>query len=164
MKYLTLIRHAKSSWDSPGLADIGRPLNGRGQRDAPEMGRRLEHIGFAPDLVLVSPALRARQTAEAILGALGTKPPLRVDETLYMAGRAALLDIIRANAAVGHLVLVGHNPGLTLLANHLGACDLDNIPTAGIVRFAVQGKHGDIERDALRVLDFDYPKRGKTAT
>ncbi len=161
MKQLTLIRHAKSSWDGIGVADIDRPLNDRGRRDAPEMGRRLKALGFAPDVVLVSSARRTQETALALWIALGLEPRSRIEPLLYMAGTSAMLDVIRAtDAAVAHLVLVGHNPGLTALANRLGAKPIDNIPTAGVVRFLIDSdRWSPLDLARVQWIDFDYPKR-----
>ena len=161
MKQLTLIRHAKSSWDEIGLADIDRPLNARGRRDAPEMGRRLKALGFVPDVVLVSSAKRTQQTALALWIALGIEPRSRIEPALYMAGTTAMLELIEAtSAAVSHLVLIGHNPGLTALAKRLGATSIENIPTAGMVRFHVDAERWSaLDFERIEWIDFDYPKR-----
>jgi phosphohistidine phosphatase len=135
MKTLFLVRHAKSSWARPDLADFDRPLNARGERDAPEMGRRLARAGVRPARMITSPAVRARMTAEAIAKALGY-PVGRIvaEERLYGADVPTWLEVIGSlpgtEAAV---MLVGHNPGITELANRLGTETVDNVPTCGIV-------------------------------
>lgn len=162
MKRLTLIRHAKSDWSSGAAGDHERPLNDRGRRDAPEMGRRLldRSIGF--DLVLASDARRARETIEAIRSAMGAAAgKLLVEPALYLAGPERLLALVTGqDAAVGHLALVGHNPGLSELAQQLGAA-VDDLPTCGIVTFEFPEMKSWKELSgpsAARVM-IDLPKR-----
>ncbi|RZU63922.1 phosphohistidine phosphatase [Microterricola gilva] len=117
MKTLLLIRHAKSSWDIPSLVDEARPLNERGKRDAPEMGRRLARRGIEPDAILSSPAVRARTTAELIARELDADETLVVDHRLYATSADGLLEVIRAqDDSVGCLLVVGHNPEMDTLA------------------------------------------------
>ncbi len=134
MKRLVLIRHAKSSWNNPGLRDFDRPLNKRGKVDAPEMGRRLAQRSLMPDRLLSSPAKRAIRTAEIIAGAIGF-PAGRISrmDRLYGAGVTDLLDILRElNDGDDIVYLVGHNPGLTELINSISSDFLDNLPTCGV--------------------------------
>ena len=134
MKRLVLIRHAKSSWNNPGLRDFDRPLNKRGKVDAPEMGRRLALRSLMPDRLLSSPAKRAIRTAEIIAGAIGF-PAGRISrmDRLYGAGVTDLLDILRElNDGDDIVYLVGHNPGLTDLINSICSDFLDNLPTCGV--------------------------------
>jgi phosphohistidine phosphatase len=162
MQHLILLRHAKSSWDDAGLADHDRPLAGRGLDDAPEMGRRLARRGIAPDLVLTSSARRARMTAELVVAELG-QPDCRIEieSAIYLASPGELLAVIAGvDAARRALLVVGHNPGMTQLANMLvPELGLANLPTAGIVAV-----HCDTDRwagiDAAGFsLDFcDFPK------
>ena len=92
MKTLTLVRHAKSSWDDTELADFDRPLNRRGERDAPEMARRLAATGDPPDRIVSSPALRALQTARVLAPALGIDPASLVTESrVYEASYSRLV-------------------------------------------------------------------------
>jgi phosphohistidine phosphatase len=139
MKTLYLVRHAKSSWDKPGLADADRPLNERGKRDAPEMGRRLAARGVDPDALLSSPAKRARSTARRIAEAMDRpKDSVRCDERLYVFSDAPLLEFVRAlDEALQRPMLFGHNPAMTDLANRLGDTTIDNIPTCGVVCLAL---------------------------
>jgi len=131
MKILTLIRHAKSSWDHPGLEDIDRPLNPRGRKDAPLMGSVLARQGFAPQRFISSPALRALRTAEAIVAALGRPASaITLDDRWYRFDAAGLLEVLRSlSPKLRWVACVGHNPALTDLARGLGAQDLDNLPT-----------------------------------
>ena len=161
MKSLFLVRHAKSSWKHPDLPDRLRPLNKHGQRDAPVMGERLAKREIAPDLITSSPASRAMATAKVIAREIGyPEEDIRADERLYGASAFELLEIIQElGDHLDRVMLVGHNPGLTDLANDLG-CDIDNVPTCGIVELAF-----DIDSWALvddvepKQMDFDYPKK-----
>jgi len=161
MKQLTLIRHAKSSWDDPALADDQRPLSARGRRDAPEMGRRLSVLGFLPDMIVSSPAKRARRTAKAIRQEIGGKVAFAIEPSVYMAAPGELIDLARSlGDSLGHVAIVGHNPGLTDLANLLGDLRIENVPTAGVVRLELDvDTWKDVRPGCGRTIDFDYPKR-----
>jgi phosphohistidine phosphatase len=118
---LVLLRHAKSAWPE-GVDDRARPLAGRGRRDAPAAGRWLrEHVGGV-DLVVCSPALRTRQTWQLVAAELGGTPEFRVDDRIYGAPVADLVDVVRElPPSAGTVLLVGHNPGLSELVAALGA-------------------------------------------
>jgi phosphohistidine phosphatase len=162
MKLLTLIRHAKSSWKHPGLADIERPLNARGRRDAPAMGRRLAAVEPAPDLILASPAERAASPAGAIAAAIGIgADAVSLQRALYMATPKEMLRAIRGvDAHLLHLALVGHNPGITDLSEALADARFENVPTCGIVRLRLAiDTWPEACEGCGTLLDFDYPKR-----
>lgn len=141
MKRLTLVRHAKSSWDDPELEDFERPLNRRGLRDAPVMGERLAARGLCPDLLLSSPARRARDTAEALATALGLpQARLQLRQEIYEADPDALLALILGlPPELNHVFLVGHNPGLTDLGGLLVPGAPKHLPTCAVlvVDFAI---------------------------
>lgn len=162
MPRLTLLRHAKSSWEDPELDDFDRPLNPRGLRNLPDMGRRLARRENRPDLVVSSPALRAISTARGIAREIGYRDDRIVQiPALYLAGAEVLLEIVRGlDPACRHALLVGHNPGLTDFANTLGEIRIDNMPTAALLCVDFPG--GDWSRvrpaDAAFVY-FDSPKK-----
>ncbi len=162
MKRLILLRHAKSSWDQDGLPDSERPLSGRGERDAPRMGARLHKRGIHPDLVLASPAVRARRTASLVAAALDyPADAVRIDATLYLAAPVEILAVIAEQAdAVDCLLVVGHNPGLTELTNLLlPELELANLPTAGIVVVdCATERWADVRSAQRRLVYYDYPK------
>jgi phosphohistidine phosphatase len=117
MAVLHVLRHAKSSWDDPGLADVDRPLAPRGRRAARRIGEHLRESGIRPALVLCSPAARARQTVELL--ALDDAE-IVVEDGLYGAGAPELAARLRRLAgAVPHVLLVGHNPALQALVLEL---------------------------------------------
>lgn len=162
MKTLTLVRHAKSSWKDTGLSDRERPLSGRGKRDAPAMGKRLAAAGVRPSLIVSSPALRAWSTAKRIARELGyPREFLQRDIELYLATLDGLLAVVaRQDTGFNHLMLVGHNPGLTDFANFLSPGLTGNVPTTGVVSVGIDiadwNLHG---RPETQLLLYDFPKR-----
>jgi phosphohistidine phosphatase len=150
MKTLLLLRHAKSSWDNPSLRDYDRPLSSRGERAAPLMGAYMRDEGFVPDVVLCSPALRARQTWEAVEEVLDTDIPIQFLDELYHATATMIHRTIRrVSDDIGTVLLVGHNPGFADVARWL----------------ASEGDPGEVERlwkkfptAALVVIDFDVER------
>jgi len=162
MKQLILIRHAKSSWCHPDLEDMDRPLNPRGRRDAPLMGRVLAKRGFAPQRLITSPALRALRTAEAVAAALGRPESwIGLDARFYHLDAGALLKVIGdLPVAADWVACVGHNPALTDLVNRLTDQQVDNVPTCGVVEMAFETSHwkGLGQVKACRV-DIDFPKK-----
>ena len=136
MKTLVLVRHAKSAWDAPGLADHERPLAKRGLRDAPEMGRRLAERGLQLDVIRSSTAVRARTTAELIADALGLAADrLDLDERLYGASPEEILGVVREfDDAVGTAMVVAHDPGMSDLAFALSGT-IEHMPTCAVAEF-----------------------------
>jgi phosphohistidine phosphatase len=120
---LLILRHAKSDRDGAPADDFARPLARRGRRDAPRMGRWLESRGLLPDLVLSSPARRARETTEAVTAVLRVPAThIHYDDRLYLAASDTLLAVLAGcPSRAGTLLLVGHNPGLEELLEHLSA-------------------------------------------
>ncbi|MCS7087460.1 MAG: histidine phosphatase family protein [Thermoflexales bacterium] len=164
MKTLLLVRHAKSSWDYPDLADIERPLNERGLRNAPEMGRRLALRGVRPDLILSSPAVRALTTARLIAQQLDyPEDNIRVDERIYEAAPETLLTVIsELDPALRVVLLVGHNPELTELAQRW-TDKIEHMPTAAVAEFAFSAKTwAEAVQQRPRLVWFNTPKQGFT--
>lgn len=120
MKKLLLLRHAKSSLDGANLPDFERPLNERGRRDAPLVGRFIREQRLRPEIVIASPAQRARETAALVLEAYGIETEIRYDERIYEAGVGNLLEVIsEIDGGKTEIMLVGHNPGMEYLIEHL---------------------------------------------
>ena len=161
MKTLYIVRHAKSSWDDPDQDDFDRPLNERGAKDAPRMGKRLLERGLAPNLVISSSAARALATAKLMAKAFGhEEKKIRQDRSLYHAGPASLLNAIRlADDKNEIIMIVGHNPGLTEFANNLLKENISNIPTSGIVAATLKiDSWKDATMGCGKMLFFDFPK------
>lgn len=164
MKTLYLLRHAKSSWEFDNLSDHDRPLNNRGRNDAPLMGEQLARRNITPDLIVSSPAVRALTTATLVAKEIDY--PLEkivVKERVYHADQKQLLEVIRETPPeVEELLLVGHNDGLTDLANFLSPTPLDNVPTAGVVSLSFDvSSWRQVSPENVRFNFFDYPKNYK---
>ena len=159
---LTLFRHAKSSWNNPGLADHDRPLSKRGRRDAPVMGARLAARGARPSAILSSTAKRALSTAKRVAEALDYPiEEIRSSRRLYFAGTHQILRFIMEQPAEWpEIIVVGHNPGFTDLANLLlPELRLDNLVTAGCVAMDFPADDwSEISQVRAKLLYWDYPK------
>ncbi|HSF17176.1 MAG TPA: histidine phosphatase family protein [Vicinamibacteria bacterium] len=136
MKTLMLLRHAKSSWKDETLDDHERPLNKRGKRAAPLMGRLLKKEALVPDLIISSTAVRARRTAEAVAESSGYTRGVELDEGLYLAPAGKLLDVAARvpGDTVQRLLLVAHNPGMEDLVAMLSGAS-ERFPTAALAVF-----------------------------
>lgn len=116
------------------MSDFDRPLNERGERDAPEMGKRLRSEGIHPDLVISSPAVRALTTCQVIAAKIGyALDKIVLDKRIYHADEDQLLELIRDFPEVKTVMLFGHNPGFTDFANRLLDAGIDNLSTCGII-------------------------------
>ena len=162
-KRLSLIRHANAEHDSD-VRDFERPLSRKGRGEADEMARRFLERGLVPDLVLVSAAVRTRETAEAFVRILGVPARLlQADDSLYLADGEHILTTIRAmGPRVSHLMVIGHNPGISAAAISLAPEIITtDLPTCGTLtmnvtctRWSLIDRRGvrDAERDAPRKL------------
>jgi len=162
MKTLTLVRHAKSSWSNTNLSDRQRPLNKRGKRDAPIMGRRILEHGIRPSLIISSPAKRAWNTAKIIATQISYPIEfLQREDSLYLASLPEILDVIALqDNGFNNLMVVGHNPGMTDFANFLSPGLTHNLPTAGVVCVQIDRDDWNLfERPQTELLVHDYPKK-----
>ncbi|RWE39950.1 MAG: histidine phosphatase family protein [Mesorhizobium sp.] len=166
MRQLLILRHAKSSWDDPKLADFDRPLGPRGLKTAPLMGRELSRRGWQPDLALVSPALRTRDTWRLVSRELPKHVPAEFAEELYEAAPAAILARVR-QAKAKSLLVIGHNPGLQNFALRLAGAGSDEgvfkkieakFPTAALARFTVKNDWANLDFGDARLTHFVRPK------
>jgi phosphohistidine phosphatase len=164
MKTLYLIRHAKSSWDDPGLDDFDRPLSERGEKDAPRMGKRLKEREITVDLMLSSPAVRALKTCKVMAKALQYPPEkIKIEKALYHADEDVIRGILAGVKDPNNVVMIfGHNPGLTEFANSSLNETISNIPTAGVVAGKLNIKSWkEIKRGCGELAFFDFPKKSK---
>jgi phosphohistidine phosphatase len=155
---LYLLRHAKSSWKEEGLADRDRPLARRGRRAAKAIRRHLREQGVDPELVLCSPARRARETLEGIEPALG-RGGVRVEPELYGASADALLARLReVPGAVRSVMVIGHNPALQELAVLLAGLE-GKFPTGALATLAFRGRDWTaLDRGTAELIEFVRPR------
>jgi phosphohistidine phosphatase len=162
MRRLTLVRHAKSDWSLPGQQDWDRVINKRGQKDAPEMARRLRARKLRPDLILTSPAVRALSTASIMARELKV-PAGHIAQTrdFTWPTQSHIVEVVRElGGDAKHLMVFGHNPGITECANQLSAGDqIDNMPTCAVFTacFAIDTWLQVDWRTGLEA-EFDYPR------
>ncbi len=162
MKTLTIVRHAKSSWKDTSLRDRDRPLNKRGQRDAPAMGKRLHEYGIRPSLIVSSPANRAWTTATIIAKAIAyPREFIQKDEDLYLGSVDRILDVIASqDDGFNSLMIFGHNPGFTDFANFLSPGLTYNLPTTGVVSVEIDQDNWSLySQPRTRLLIHDWPKK-----
>lgn len=160
---LYMIRHAKSSWKNPLQSDFERPLNERGEADAPEMGERLKKMNIMPDLIIASTAKRAKQTAKKIAKAIGYDiDAIKWYEKLYHCIPLVFEEVLyEIDDSVKTVFIVAHNPGITEFVNELSdSFYTDNMPTCGVVGAEMEMKHwNEFSRVNKKVILFEYPKK-----
>ncbi len=162
MKTLYLVRHAKSSWKYPELDDFERPLNKRGNRDAPFMGQVLKKLNVAPTTIISSPALRAAVTARIIAYQIDYPlDQIQYTESAYEFDETALINVIRqVDNMIDSVMLVSHNPGLTQFANYIGDYPVGNIPTCGVFCVDLNIKSWeDVSEHCSKLKFFEFPKK-----
>ena len=163
MKTLTLVRHAKSSWSDTRLSDGDRPLNKRGKRDAPVMGKRMVEHDIRPSLIISSPAKRAWSTAKLVAAEISYPIEfLQREDSLYHASIDEILGVIVAqDNRFNNMMIVGHNPGMTDFANFLSPGLTNNLPTAGVVSLQIDQDDWNLyQQPKTELLVYDYPKKG----
>lgn len=161
MKQLLLVRHAKSDWNSEAKSDFDRPLNKRGERDAPEMAERFLNKHIIPQLIVSSPALRAITTAKYFAEAFGIdKKEIKTEVSIYESTANTLLKTInRLDNNVDFVALFGHNPGMTNLAINLCDTEVYDLPTCGAI--LIEFPFDDwklISKDTGIQKLYDFPK------
>lgn len=162
MKTLYLNRHAKSSWDSATLSDFDRPLNKRGERDAPLMGSVLSKLVRAPQLIYSSPAKRAITTAKIIADHFSyDHSEIKEEQNIYEAGISNIMNIIN-NTSNNYdiIMLFGHNPAFTMISNYLSEKYIDNMPTSGFVQIDFPFESWkEVKDETGNLILFEYPKK-----
>ena len=164
---LYIMRHAKSDWSSPGLNDFDRPINKRGKKNAKRIGQWMHDHQHAPDKIIASPALRARQTAELVIDEIKPLMAAKIyyDADLYSADTETLLEAIQLyKSGLNSLMLIAHNPGLEYLLNHLiEQADQYNrqsksVTTANLIILEYADERFDPHYDKGRLIEFIKPK------
>jgi len=160
MKTLYLARHAKSYWKDQSIPDFDRPLNSRGKRDAPFMGEVLKDKKVKPDLIISSPAKRTKKTATEIASKIGySEKKILYNEELYEASSNTIIKVLnKIDEKYNSVIIFAHNPGLTLLNNHISNNYIENIPTCGIVALQLDKKWNELGKNTCKFLYFEYPK------
>ncbi|GGI23473.1 SixA phosphatase family protein [Pedobacter mendelii] len=158
-KQLLLVRHGKSDWGNLDLKDFDRPLNKRGKENAAEMAERLLNRGFKFDLMVSSPAKRAKSTAKHFAEAFQVDD-IQYEESIYEANTNTLLKVVNGfDDSADIIIIFGHNPGFTDLANELSSADIYNIPTAGMVLMSFNlDSWKMVSKGTGELVFFDYPK------
>ena len=160
MKTVLILRHAKSSWKHPDLDDHDRPLNRRGLRDAPRIGRLIAGADLVPDLIFSSSAVRARTTAEAVAAESGYTGPIEIKRELYLAEPSVYLELLAGlDDRFGRVMVVGHNPGMADLVEELTGT-FDAFPTAALahVRLPIEGWQAAYARLRGELIDLWQPR------
>lgn len=162
MKTIYFVRHAKSSWEDASLRDFQRPLNDRGLRDAPFMGKLMHAKGLPVDRIITSPAERARTTARFYASAIGyPEDTIQEEPVIYEAFPEDIFRLIEEFSEAWDVVyLFGHNPTWTSIANTFAETFIANIPTCGT--FRVDAEVDDwaaVTAQTGRLSEFHYPKQ-----
>jgi len=161
MKRLFVVRHAKAAKAGPRGGDFERPLAPRGEEDAAEMGRRLARSGTHPDAIVASPAARTLATAKIIARELDFPwQDIHTEKEIYLAEAAALLDLVRGlDERAETALLVGHNPGVSELAQLLVKTFDDDLPTCSVVAVDLPADTwAGVRRGSGSLRSYDYPK------
>ncbi|MCB1755387.1 MAG: histidine phosphatase family protein [Gammaproteobacteria bacterium] len=161
MRYLTIVRHAKSGWDNPAQPDFERTLSTRGEHDARLMGERLAMQRFRPDLVVSSPARRAMQTASLICENIGIPvASVIMNDNIYEATLGALQQVVEALPDTGqHVMLFGHNPGFEALCNYVEAGSIATLTTCNVVQYRLDiDVWKAFDRDCGELISHQTPK------
>lgn len=161
-KQLFVIRHGKSTWENEKIQDLDRPLKERGINDGYKMAEQLLAKSNIPDLIVSSPAIRALHSATIF--ARTFKYPsdsIVINNGIYMAGTHEILELItQTNDNINSLMIFGHNPTFTDLANYYLSDPIDNLPTTGIVGLTFDIKSWqEIDKKKLKKWFFDFPKK-----
>ncbi len=163
-KRLLLIRHAKSDWGNSSTKDFDRPLNKRGNANAPEMAQRMVAQKIYPDLVVSSPALRAFTTAKYFAKEWGiSEKNIQLNQSIYEASLKDLLNgVNQFDSTYNCVAMFGHNPGFTDFANYLSDVNIYNMPTCSVVMLEFPFDDWSlVSGSTAKVLLFDYPKSGE---
>jgi len=160
MKKLYIIRHAKSSWSNLILDDFDRPLNNRGKLNAVLIAKRLKEKKIPADMIISSPANRAKTTTNIIIKTIKYSKDIVFNKDVYEATFDELHNIlIDIDDDKKIVFLIGHNPGLNILAEYYVGFK-DNIPTSGVLEIEFNSdKWINISMDNSKLLSFDYPKK-----
>jgi phosphohistidine phosphatase len=160
-KQLLIFRHSKSDWGNTEISDFNRPLNTRGSKDAPMMGKRLKKKKWVPDQIISSPALRAFTTANLVCKEIDYPPEdIIQNKSIYEATCNQLMKIVNhLDNKADNIAIFGHNNGITDLVIYLTDADIYNIPTSGMVLISFPFSDWNmISKHTGEVVFYDFPK------
>lgn len=159
-KSFLFVRHAKSSWKDPSLADKDRPLNARGKRDGPFMASYCRAQGLIPDLLISSPAKRAHKTAKYFNEEFSPEKGLVIESDLYFGSESDWEHLINTlDEQVRLPAFFSHNPTITFFANRLGSVTMDNVPTCGVVHLESSAElWSQVSDKNTRLVNYYFPK------
>jgi phosphohistidine phosphatase len=160
-RIIFILRHGKSSWEALGISDIDRPLLDVGICNTHLIGNRLHRKDVKIDMIISSPAARAIHSALIIARCIEMKSDKVVlNDLIYTGEKNTILDIIeKLPESIKNVLIVGHNPVFTDLANIFLPKPVDNIPTSGLVTLTFEKENWDIRKSKPVHWDFDYPKK-----
>lgn len=161
MKTLYLLRHAKSSWDNPGLSDINRPLSNRGKRALKFMAQAGILLGKEEVPIWSSPAERARTTIEGIIEHASSPVEVNIDDRLYTFSASTLLEWLAGQSdKLEAVMIVGHNPAMEELVSYITAKEIDKYPTGAYACLSLNiNSWADITPGCGSQDDFIRPKK-----
>ncbi len=162
VKDVCFVRHAKSSWDHPGVRDFDRPLDKRGLRDAPLMAGKMRELGLIPDYIITSGALRALTTARYFSDEFALSPDqFEIRDEVYEASQETIFEVLRsAPDHASFVYMFGHNPGFTWVANSISGVHIDNVPTCGVVHIqSILTQWQKFKPEYAGFIGFHYPKQ-----
>lgn len=163
MKKIFIVRHAKSDWDN-NLIDFERPLNERGHHDAPMMAQRIKSLGERPDLIISSPAMRAKTTAKYFAEVFDYAIEcIEYHHEIYDIGQKFTLDLLtKIQSKINSVMVFGHNPDHSYLATYLSNENIGNMPTCSVVGVEMQTEYWiDIKNAESKLICYEYPKKGE---
>ncbi len=158
MKKILIMRHAKSDWSDGSLRDFDRPLNDRGNKAAPLIGREIKKLGITPELIISSPALRARMTAEAVAENCEYKRDIIWNDSFYFGYTSEVINAIKnLDDTVESVMIFGHNPTWSTVAELLSGENI-SMKTADVVVMEFEGKWKKVDKYKCKLVDYLSPK------
>ena len=161
MKTLILVRHAKSAWPDISMPDYERPLDTQGVEDSNQMGKYLKTKVLSPDYIITSGAKRTLETAQIISKELFNQPIiLNINKLIYGASINEMKNLIKNfNQKYKNIMIVGHNPTMTLLINEISNTNIDHVPELGVAIINYNINHWIDFKSPGELVEFIYPKK-----
>ena len=160
MKKLYIARHAKSDWNNVLISDFDRDLNDRGRKDVEKVAHNLYERKVCLDLILSSPAKRARLTAYSLADGLGyARTDIVFRDSIYESSSTNIIMIIKElDEKFKNVLLVGHNPSLTAVVDSIGEFNISNLPTCAVTAFDIDSEWCKLSPKTTKFVFYVYPK------